>query len=109
LGISLLHETPQPPQLLGSWVGSTQLPEQLIVPAGQAHAPLAQTRGAVHVLFGVSKLQPFASFEHVTSVVLLAHVGPAVPRQTGSALQEQVAPPAGPVQLSRVAQLTGVP
>ncbi|HET6148908.1 MAG TPA: hypothetical protein VFH68_15330 [Polyangia bacterium] len=67
--------------------------QQAATPAAPKHAPF------VHALFGVWTLQPFASFEHVTNVAPLAHVGPAVPVQTGSVLQVQLALPDGPVQL----------
>ena len=77
--------------------------QQVAEPAAPVHAPL------VHVWFGAWRLQPFASFEHVTTVVLLAQVGPVVPRQTGSPLHVQLALPADPVQLWCAWQATGVP
>jgi hypothetical protein len=51
-----------------------------------------------HVEVADSYTQPWASVEHVASVVALAHVGPGAP-QTGSALQEHAAEPGAPVQL----------
>jgi hypothetical protein len=72
-------------------------------PPAPVHGPLAQ------VMFGVWRLQPFASFEHVTRVVALEQVGPIVPVQTASPLHVQLALFAGPVQLWCVGHATGVP
>jgi hypothetical protein len=68
------------------------LVQQDAAPAAPVHAPL------VHVVLAPWILHPFASFEHVTSL-LLEHVGPAVPVHTGSALQVQLVLPDDPVQL----------
>jgi hypothetical protein len=38
------HTLPQPPQLAGSVVVSTQAPAQTVSPVGQAHLPLTQCR-----------------------------------------------------------------
>jgi hypothetical protein len=69
------------------------LVQQEAAPAAPVHAPL------VHVVLVPWMLHPLASFEHVTSVLLVEHVGPVVPVHTGSALQVQLELPDAPVQL----------
>ena len=62
-------------------------------PRAPLHAP------PVHVMFGVWTLHPLVSFAQVINVVPLAHAGPAVPVQIGSALHVQLALPDAPVQV----------
>ena len=71
-------------------------------PAAPVHAPWVQ--GVVDDW----KSHPSGSAEHVASVDLLAHAGPATPH-TGSSLHVHLAEPLAPVQLWCAAQATGVP
>ena len=76
---------------------------------GHVHWPPEQIIGLVQLMLDAWKLHKLGSFAQVTTVVLFAQTGPAVPVQTGSALHVQLAVPDGPTQLWLVGQATGVP